>query len=108
MRHVATPYSSFLDLTNPSNGGRPGSRHIIPRDVLLQRMQEEDDASGPPYGDIRIVQPSTQRVEIIDVGGVLSGISAAGYSFGLPGIFNFNGVLYNVSTGEHNSGHLSA
>ncbi|KIJ61777.1 hypothetical protein HYDPIDRAFT_31105 [Hydnomerulius pinastri MD-312] len=37
--------------------------------------------------------------EIIDVGGVLSGISAAGYSFGLPGIFNFNGVLYNVSTG---------
>ncbi|KAH7882016.1 hypothetical protein F5I97DRAFT_1911081 [Phlebopus sp. FC_14] len=37
--------------------------------------------------------------EIIDVGGILSGIAAAGYSFGLPGIFTFNGAWYNVSTG---------
>ncbi|KAF9237754.1 hypothetical protein BU15DRAFT_48369 [Melanogaster broomeanus] len=36
---------------------------------------------------------------IIDIGGSLSGISAAGTSFALPGIFNFNGVKYNTSTG---------
>ncbi|KAF9237548.1 hypothetical protein BU15DRAFT_63105 [Melanogaster broomeanus] len=36
---------------------------------------------------------------IIDIGGSLSGISAAGTSFALPGIFNFNGAKYNISTG---------
>lgn len=37
--------------------------------------------------------------EIINIGGVMSGIAAAEYSFGTPGVFNFNGVKYNVSTG---------
>ncbi|KAF9239992.1 hypothetical protein BU15DRAFT_61625 [Melanogaster broomeanus] len=36
---------------------------------------------------------------IIDIGGSLSGISAAGTSFALPGTFNFNGAKYNISTG---------
>lgn len=36
--------------------------------------------------------------EILDIGGMLSGVSAAGYTFGLPGTFNFNGAKYNVST----------
>ncbi|KAG2363874.1 hypothetical protein BDR07DRAFT_1331425 [Suillus spraguei] len=36
--------------------------------------------------------------EILDIGGILSGISAAGYSYGLPGTFNFNGAKYNIST----------
>ncbi|KAH0832929.1 hypothetical protein J3R83DRAFT_11896 [Lanmaoa asiatica] len=36
--------------------------------------------------------------EIIDIGGVLSGIAAAEYSFGTSGIFDFNGVRYNIST----------
>ncbi|KAG1873189.1 hypothetical protein F4604DRAFT_2012011 [Suillus subluteus] len=36
--------------------------------------------------------------EIIDIGGLLSGVVAAGFSFGLPGTFNFNGAKYNVST----------
>ncbi|KAG6380455.1 hypothetical protein JVT61DRAFT_8596 [Boletus reticuloceps] len=37
--------------------------------------------------------------EIFNLNGVLSGIAAAQYSFGHPGIFNFNGVEYNISTG---------
>ncbi|KAG1869375.1 hypothetical protein DFJ58DRAFT_723223 [Suillus subalutaceus] len=36
--------------------------------------------------------------EILDIGGLLSGVVAAGFSFGLPGTFNFNGAKYNVST----------
>ncbi|KAI9568245.1 hypothetical protein HD554DRAFT_786849 [Boletus coccyginus] len=37
--------------------------------------------------------------EIIDLGGLLSGIAAAEYSYSAPGIFSFNGVRYNISTG---------
>ncbi|KIK94959.1 hypothetical protein PAXRUDRAFT_415988 [Paxillus rubicundulus Ve08.2h10] len=36
---------------------------------------------------------------IIDVGGPVSGIAAAGVSFGMPGIINFNQAKYNLSTG---------
>ncbi|KAG2095321.1 uncharacterized protein F5147DRAFT_656967 [Suillus discolor] len=32
---------------------------------------------------------------ILDIGGTLSGVSDAGYTFGLPGIFNFNGTKYD-------------
>ncbi|KAF9235414.1 hypothetical protein BU15DRAFT_64861 [Melanogaster broomeanus] len=35
---------------------------------------------------------------LLDVGGSLSGISAAGISFGMPGIINFNEAKYNLST----------
>ncbi|KAI9568243.1 hypothetical protein HD554DRAFT_2101097 [Boletus coccyginus] len=37
--------------------------------------------------------------EIIDLNGILSGIAAAEYSYSTPGVFNFNGVQYNISTG---------
>ncbi|KIJ04972.1 hypothetical protein PAXINDRAFT_21748, partial [Paxillus involutus ATCC 200175] len=37
---------------------------------------------------------------IIDVGGSVSGIAAAGISFGIPGIVNFNEAKYNLSTGS--------
>ncbi|KAG2105542.1 uncharacterized protein F5147DRAFT_761959, partial [Suillus discolor] len=36
--------------------------------------------------------------KILDISGMLSGVSAAGYTYGLPGTFNFNGAKYNVST----------
>ncbi|KAG2031078.1 hypothetical protein BDR03DRAFT_1016458 [Suillus americanus] len=36
--------------------------------------------------------------EILDIGVMLSGVAAAGFFFGLPGTFNFNGAKYNVST----------
>ncbi|KAG1873199.1 hypothetical protein F4604DRAFT_778761 [Suillus subluteus] len=36
--------------------------------------------------------------EILDIGAMLSGAAAAGYSFGIPRTFNFNGAKYNVST----------
>ncbi|KAF9235415.1 hypothetical protein BU15DRAFT_64862 [Melanogaster broomeanus] len=35
---------------------------------------------------------------ILDVGGSVSGISAAGISFGMPGIINFNEANFNLST----------
>ena len=41
--------------------------------------------------------------QILDLNGMLSGIAAAEYSFGTgtSGIFNFNGVKYNTSTGTY-------
>ncbi|KAG2354564.1 hypothetical protein BDR07DRAFT_1382140 [Suillus spraguei] len=36
--------------------------------------------------------------EVLDIGGMLSGIAAAGQTYCLPGTFNFNGVKYNIST----------
>ena len=33
----------------------------------------------------------------------MSGITAAQYKFGTPGVFSFNGVKYNVSTGARGS-----
>ena len=41
--------------------------------------------------------------EILNLDGVLSGIAAAQYSLGAPGIFDFNGAKYNVSTGMRQS-----
>lgn len=38
-------------------------------------------------------------IKIIDIDGLLSGIATAQYSMGVHGVMNFNGVLYNVSTG---------
>ncbi|KAF8125756.1 hypothetical protein EV363DRAFT_1530794 [Boletus edulis] len=38
-------------------------------------------------------------IEIFDNDGLLSGIATAQHSFGVSGVLNFNGVLYNVSTG---------
>ncbi|KAF9235401.1 hypothetical protein BU15DRAFT_64850 [Melanogaster broomeanus] len=35
---------------------------------------------------------------LLNVGGAVSGISAAGISFGVPGIINFNQAKYNLST----------
>jgi hypothetical protein len=46
-------------------------------------MREVHDASFP----------------ILDVGGSVSGMAAAGVSFGMPGIINFNEAKYNLSTG---------
>lgn len=55
----------------------------------------------------RTNQVQDNAFEIIDIGGMLSGVSAAGYTYGLPGTFNFNGAKYNVSTREFGfSGHL--
>jgi hypothetical protein len=46
----------------------------------------------------RTTQVQDNSFEILDVGGMLSGVSAAGYTFGLPATFNFNGAKYDVST----------
>lgn len=55
---VSVPPAAILSGVARSSPPRAG--HIIPREVLLQRMQEEDE-HGPPYADIRIVEPSPQR-----------------------------------------------
>ncbi|KAG1744553.1 uncharacterized protein EDB91DRAFT_189737 [Suillus paluster] len=36
--------------------------------------------------------------EVLDIGGMLSGVAAAGHTYGLPGTFNFNGAKYHIST----------
>lgn len=46
----------------------------------------------------RTTQVQDNSFAILNIGGTLSGVSAAGYNFGLPGIFNFNGAKYDVST----------
>ncbi|KIJ59590.1 hypothetical protein HYDPIDRAFT_33030 [Hydnomerulius pinastri MD-312] len=71
--------------------------HTIDPDA--SRMRGSRDRMGTGHHDHGAAEIRGNSFEIIDVGGVLSGIFAAGYSSGLPGIFNFNGVLYNVSTG---------
>jgi hypothetical protein len=57
----------------------------------LRHVREVHDASFP----------------IIDVGGPVSGIAAAGVSFGMPGIINFNEAKYNLSTGGSLKSHSS-
>ncbi|KIJ58295.1 hypothetical protein HYDPIDRAFT_119713 [Hydnomerulius pinastri MD-312] len=42
----------------------------------------------------------------MDKSNLRHGISAAGTSFALPGIFNFNGAKYNISTGQSSPFHL--
>ncbi|KAF9239997.1 hypothetical protein BU15DRAFT_61630 [Melanogaster broomeanus] len=67
----------------------------------------ELDLSSPAFaqllqGDLLDYSPfqiNDDSFPIINIGGSLSGISAAGTSFALPGTFNFNGAKYNVSTG---------
>ncbi|KAG1807976.1 uncharacterized protein BJ212DRAFT_1303175 [Suillus subaureus] len=46
----------------------------------------------------RMTQVQDNAFEVLDIGAMLSGVSAAGYTYGLPGTFNFNGAKYNVST----------
>ncbi|KAG2062629.1 hypothetical protein BDR04DRAFT_49481, partial [Suillus decipiens] len=54
------------------------------------------------YGEFQaqgFTQIRNDAFEVLDIGGMLSGISAAGQTYGIPGTFNFNGAKYNVSTG---------
>ncbi|KAG1869374.1 hypothetical protein DFJ58DRAFT_61855 [Suillus subalutaceus] len=66
-----------------------GSELDITGSAFAALLREEFLANG-------LIQDSA--FEILDVGGMLSGVTAAGFTFGLPGTFNFNGAEYNVST----------
>ncbi|KAH7927039.1 hypothetical protein BV22DRAFT_1127714 [Leucogyrophana mollusca] len=66
----------------------------------------ELDVAGDAFSDLlgqelagAAVEIHDNSFEIIDIGGILSGVAAAGINFGLPGTFNFNGAKYNLSTG---------
>lgn len=64
----------------------------------------------PTFFDRLLVKWGTQvqdnSFEVIDIGNMLSGVAAAGYTFGVPGIFNFNGAKYNTFTRRSRpSGH---
>ncbi|KAG2747657.1 hypothetical protein P692DRAFT_20875478 [Suillus brevipes Sb2] len=56
----------------------------------------------PTFFDKLLVKWDTQvqdnSLEVIDIGSMLSGVAAAGYTFGVPRTFNFNGTKYNTST----------
>ncbi|KAG0694961.1 hypothetical protein DFH29DRAFT_1072661 [Suillus ampliporus] len=45
-----------------------------------------------------VTQVRDDAFEVLDIGGMLSGVAAAGHTYGLPGTFNFNGARYNIST----------
>ncbi|KAG2366433.1 hypothetical protein BDR07DRAFT_1274498 [Suillus spraguei] len=64
-----------------------GSELDITGSAFATMLQEEFLANGLSI-----------TFEILDVGAMLSGVIAAGYTFGLPGTFNFNGAKYNTST----------
>ncbi|KAH7916639.1 hypothetical protein BJ138DRAFT_995240, partial [Hygrophoropsis aurantiaca] len=75
-------------------------------DVHVKMSGTELDVSGPAFSNLlgqelagAAIEIRDNSFEIIDIGGILSGITAAGITFGLPGIFNFNGAKYNLSTG---------
>ncbi|KAG2065869.1 hypothetical protein BDR04DRAFT_1160970 [Suillus decipiens] len=66
-----------------------GSELDITGSAFATMLHKEFLANG-------LIQDSS--FEILDVGAMLSGVVAAGYTFGLPGTFNFNGAKYNMST----------
>ncbi|KAG2052530.1 hypothetical protein BDR06DRAFT_957529 [Suillus hirtellus] len=66
-----------------------GSEIDITGSAFATLLQKEFLASGLIQND---------AFEVLDIGGMLSGVAAAGFIFGLPGTFNFNGAKYNIST----------
>ncbi|KAG1815344.1 hypothetical protein EV424DRAFT_1645477 [Suillus variegatus] len=72
----------------------------------IQMQGSELDITGTAFSNLLYQEFQTEGIDaiqdnsfaILDIGGTLSGVSAAGYNFGLPGIFNFNGAKYDVST----------
>ncbi|KAG2114185.1 uncharacterized protein F5147DRAFT_770176 [Suillus discolor] len=72
----------------------------------IQMRGSELDITGTAFSTLLIEELQNQgfsvvqdnAFEIIDIGGMLSGVSAAGYTYGLPGTFDFNGAKYDVST----------
>ncbi|KAG2145738.1 hypothetical protein BD769DRAFT_854291 [Suillus cothurnatus] len=72
----------------------------------IQMQGSELDITGTAFATLLsqefyeqgIVDIQDNAFEVLDIGAMLSGVSAAGYTFGLPGTFNFNGAKYNVST----------
>ncbi|KAG2102607.1 hypothetical protein BD769DRAFT_176283 [Suillus cothurnatus] len=66
-----------------------GTEIDISGSAFAALLREEFIANG-------LIQDSA--FEILDIGAMLSGVAAAGYTFGIPRTFNFNGAKYNVST----------
>ncbi|KAG1869366.1 hypothetical protein DFJ58DRAFT_61626 [Suillus subalutaceus] len=68
-----------------------GSELDITGSAFAALLREEFLASG-------LTDIQDNAFEILDIGAMISGVAAAGYTFGIPRTFNFNGVKYNVST----------
>ncbi|KAG2740392.1 hypothetical protein P692DRAFT_201810978 [Suillus brevipes Sb2] len=71
----------------------------------VQMLGSELDITGTAFATLLSAEYQYQGLaiqdnsfEVLDIAGMLSGVSAAGFTFGLPGTFNFNGAKYNVST----------
>ncbi|KAG1807977.1 uncharacterized protein BJ212DRAFT_715128 [Suillus subaureus] len=81
---------------------------LTPIDFLwpIQMQGSELDITGTAFATLLsrefqkqgFVDIQDNAFEILDIGAMLSGGSAAGYTYGLPGTFNFNGAKYNAST----------
>ncbi|KAG1733798.1 hypothetical protein EDB19DRAFT_1190197 [Suillus lakei] len=68
-----------------------GSELDITGSAFSTLLRDEFQANG-------LTDIQDNAFEILDIGAMLSGVAAAGYTFGLPGTFNFNGAKYNIST----------
>ncbi|KAG2096675.1 hypothetical protein BD769DRAFT_261975 [Suillus cothurnatus] len=55
------------------------------------------EAHFPPCSMKSSVSPIVNSFQVIVIGDI-SGVTAAGYTLSLPGIFNFNRTKYNAST----------
>ncbi|KAH7926474.1 hypothetical protein BV22DRAFT_353132 [Leucogyrophana mollusca] len=80
--------------------------------IEVEASGSELDLTSPPFAELLsgeiIYEPGpnssvalieNNSFQVLDLGGVLSGNSAAGRSLGVPNSFNFNGATYNLSTG---------
>ncbi|KAG1848809.1 hypothetical protein C8R48DRAFT_614514 [Suillus tomentosus] len=72
-----------------------GSEIDITGSAFATLLREEFLANGL---SMYLYSIQNNAFEVLDIGGMLSGVAAAGFIFGLPGTFNFNGAKYNIST----------
>ncbi|KAF8443183.1 hypothetical protein L210DRAFT_3644048 [Boletus edulis BED1] len=88
--------SSWATLLTPtlvaSNATAVGMELDLGSSYFESRLGEQLVSSGSA-----LLQGNS--IEIFDNDRLLSGIATAQHSFGVSGVLNFNGVLYNVSTG---------
>ncbi|KAG0702649.1 hypothetical protein DFH29DRAFT_492250 [Suillus ampliporus] len=72
----------------------------------IQMNGSELDISGSAFSSLLYAEFQKQNItnirdnsfELLAISGMLSGVATAGYTYGLPGTFNFNGAKYSVST----------
>ncbi|KAG2105532.1 uncharacterized protein F5147DRAFT_805769 [Suillus discolor] len=99
-RGIDSPDVVYIWGAEALNGRMNGSEIDITGSAFATLLQEEFLASGliTEWSVKWDNEVQNDAFEVLDIGGMLSGVAAAGFTFGLPGTFNFNGAKYNIST----------